>query len=61
MGKITGELIRRTAARNVPVLLVAGSIEGTLPPHVYGAGNRRLALSDIENLVRSSLPQLLAH
>ena len=61
MGKITGELIRRTAARNVPVLLVAGSIEGTLPPYVYSAGNRQLALSDIENLVRSSLQQLLAH
>ncbi|MEJ2185114.1 MAG: glycerate kinase, partial [Gemmatimonadota bacterium] len=34
MGKVVGEVIRRARARRVPVLLVAGSVEGALPEGV---------------------------
>ena len=60
MGKITGELIARADRRGVPVLLIAGHVEGTLPGHVSAVGNAALELADIERLVREALPELLA-
>ncbi|HEX6557929.1 MAG TPA: glycerate kinase [Longimicrobiales bacterium] len=61
LGKITGELIARAARAGVPVLLVAGSVEGTLPDHVHAvAGGRHLELQDIERITREALPTALA-
>jgi hypothetical protein len=39
MGKVTGEVIARAGAAGVPVLLVAGRVEGAVPPHVIVAGS----------------------
>ena len=71
MGKITGEVIARAGACGIPVLLVAGHVEGALPKHVYAAtsepasgraGERaQLDLEAIERLVREALPRLLDH
>lgn len=36
MGKVVGEVIQRARHRQVPVLLVAGRVEGSLPDGVYG-------------------------
>lgn len=61
MGKITGEIIERARVVGVPVLLIAGRIDGETPAHVHAFGNHeQLTLSDIESLVRNQLPQLLA-
>lgn len=38
MGKVTGEVVRRAREAGVPVLLVAGTLTGELPPGVRGAG-----------------------
>ncbi len=59
MGKITGVLIERAGAAGVPVLLVTGSVEGSVPAHVRVLQQDRLELSDIEQLVRVALPRLL--
>ena len=37
MGKVTGQVIARAGAVGVPVLLVAGRVEGGLPSHVTAA------------------------
>ena len=61
MGKITGALIERAVAARVPVLLIAGSIQGPLPPGVrVVTGRKNLSLDDIQSLVRRTLPGLLA-
>ncbi len=38
MGKVVGEVIRRARSRGVPVLLVAGTVDGALPDGVRAAG-----------------------
>lgn len=61
LGKITGELIARAGAADVPVLLVAGRVEGVVPRHVRAvAGGRQLSLEDIERCTREALPIALA-
>jgi glycerate 2-kinase len=61
MGKITGEVVRRAVGAGVPVLLVAGRIEGELPRGVDGAtgGGRDLHAAALSRLVRDGLPGLL--
>ena len=53
MGKITGELIARARS---PVILIAGSIEGAVPPHVRPvAGGPHLTLDDVARLACEAL------
>lgn len=53
MGKITGELIGRARC---PVILIAGSVEGQLPPHVRAiAGGENLSLDDVARLASGAL------
>jgi glycerate kinase len=61
LGKITGVVIERAGARGVPVLLVAGRIEGPLPAHVrtMDHAGRQLSATDLERMVRASCAQLL--
>jgi glycerate 2-kinase len=61
MGKITGEVLRRARDVGVPVLLVAGSIQGVLPRGVEGVSGDGVALDAhaIAELVRERLPGLL--
>ncbi|MEJ2678652.1 MAG: glycerate kinase [Gemmatimonadota bacterium] len=40
MGKVVGEVIRRARARRVPVLLVAGAVDGALPDGVHAVTGR---------------------
>jgi glycerate 2-kinase len=63
MGKITGEVVRRAREAGVPVLLVAGRIEGELPRGVGGAtgGGATLDAAAIAGLVRDGLGALLQH
>lgn len=61
MGKITGEVVARAVAARVPVLLVAGVIDGPLPRGVVGAdgGGARLDAAGLAGLVRERVPALL--
>ncbi|MEX2285413.1 MAG: glycerate kinase [Gemmatimonadota bacterium] len=61
LGKITGVVIERAAARGVPVLLIAGRVEGLLPAHVQTMDHagRRLSATDLERMVRASCARLL--
>ncbi len=61
MGKVTGEVVTRALEAGVPVLLVAGSITGSLPRGVTAAGSTG-AMLDGEALgiiVAEQLPALL--
>jgi glycerate 2-kinase len=61
MGKVTGEVVSRARAASVPVLVVAGRIEGELPRGAVGAVGRggRLEAPAITALVAGALPALL--
>jgi glycerate 2-kinase len=61
MGKITGEVVARAVAARVPVLLVAGLIDGPLPRGVVGAdgGGSRLDAAGLAGLVRARVAALL--
>ena len=62
LGKITGTLIERAQHKQVPVLLIAGSVSGALPANVHAvAGKGELSEDDIEQLADDALAQLLAH
>lgn len=60
MGKVVGEVIRRARQRDVPVLLVAGSVEGDVPPgvHAVAGGSRALEPADLERMVATELDGL---
>jgi glycerate 2-kinase len=61
MGKVTGEVVARARAASVPVLLVAGSVQGDLPRGVH-AGTSQGAVLDTAGmaaLVRARAPALL--
>jgi glycerate kinase len=62
MGKVTGEVVARSAAAGIPVLLLAGSVTGGLPRGVTGAdgAGRVLDAGGIEDRVASALGALLA-
>lgn len=61
MGKVVGEVIRRARSRNVPVLLVAGAVEGDVPEGVRAVTGHgaELGQSDLAALVAGALPKLL--
>jgi glycerate 2-kinase len=61
LGKITGVVIERAAARNVPVLLVAGRVDGELPTHVDAPahGLPQIMADDLERIVRQACFRLL--
>ena len=61
LGKVTGVIIERAAARGVPVLLIAGRVQGRLPAHVHAARseNRRLSEADLERSARVESGRLL--
>jgi glycerate 2-kinase len=61
LGKITGVLIQRAAARGVPVLLIAGRVEGSLPEHVHAPTHPggQLTAIDLERMVRAHCARLL--
>ena len=61
LGKITGVVIQRAAARGVPVLLIAGRVEGKLPEHVYAPNQQSVQLTaiDLERMVRAHSARLL--
>jgi len=62
LGKITGVVIERARARGVPVLLIAGRIEGELPASVHGASGSGavLGLDDLQRLAERESARLLA-
>jgi glycerate 2-kinase len=62
LGKITGVLIERARARGVPVLLIAGRVEGELPKGVRAitaAPAQTLRTDDLERLARAACAELL--
>lgn len=61
MGKVTGEVVSRARAAGVPVLLVAGRIDGPLPRGVAGADADGAVLDGaaLADRVRDRLPALL--
>ncbi len=61
LGKITGVVIARAAARGVPVLLIAGQVEGALPAHVHTVERDAGPLSeeDLERQVHAGCSRLL--
>jgi glycerate 2-kinase len=61
MGKVTGEVVRRAREAGLPVLLVAGRIEGGAPRGVEGVtgGGEVLDAATISGLVRERLGALL--
>lgn len=63
MGKVVGEVVERARAKGVPVLLVAGSIAGDLPPGVVGlaGGARSVDEAGLARLTRDGLRALLRH
>lgn len=61
MGKVVGEVIRRARAREVPVLLVAGAVEGDVAEGVRAVTGQgaELGETDLATLVAQALPKLL--
>jgi glycerate 2-kinase len=61
MGKITGEVVARAREAGVPVLLLAGAIQGALPRGVTGVdgGGSVLDETALAERVRRHLPALL--
>jgi glycerate 2-kinase len=62
LGKITGVLIERARALGVPVLLIAGRVEGNLPPGVRAvaaASGAQLREEDLTRLARAACSELL--
>jgi glycerate 2-kinase len=61
LGKVPGEVVRRALAAGVPVVVVAGRIDGALPPGVHGldGGGRRLDAQALESLAETRIPRLL--
>lgn len=62
MGKVTGEVIERAAAAEVPVLLVTGSVEGSVPEPVtvVSGDGAVMDAGAIRERVEKALPGLLA-
>ncbi|NIP79909.1 MAG: hypothetical protein GWM90_12080 [Gemmatimonadetes bacterium] len=62
MGKVTGEVVARAAARGVPTLLVAGSAACGAPPgvSVVTGDGAVLDADGVAALVADALPGLLA-
>jgi glycerate 2-kinase len=63
LGKITGVLIERARERGVPVLLIAGRVEGQLPTGVdavTAAAGAQLSTDDLARLARAACAELLA-
>lgn len=58
MGKITGRIIDAAASEGVPVLLVAGTIEGELPERVTGVGGAVLDRESIARLVAEAMADM---
>ena len=62
MGKVTGRIMQHARRAGVPVLLVTGSVRGSVPPGVlavHGGGNT-LSAADLSAFVAQELPQLLS-
>jgi glycerate 2-kinase len=61
LGKITGVLVERARATGIPVVLIAGRVEGALPPHVHAAEHNlhRLSIDDLEQAANSEIARLL--
>ena len=62
MGKVTGEVVERASSRGIPVLVVAGSVEGDVPEDatVAGGGGETLDTAGIRERVEDAMPGLLA-
>lgn len=62
MGKVTGEVVERAAARGIPILLVVGSVDGAVPDAVKVVAGEGAVLEarDIRERVEAALPGLLA-
>lgn len=62
MGKVTGEVLELATARGVPVLLVVGSAEGSVPgtTKVVSGDGAPMDADEIRERVKAALPGLLA-
>ena len=62
MGKVTGCVMTHARRAGVPVLLVTGSVRGSVPPGVLAVhgGGRTLSAADLAAFVAQELPQLLS-
>jgi glycerate kinase len=62
LGKITGAVISRAQAAGIPVLLIAGRVEGPLPAGVHAVAGRAgetLRPGDLTDLTRTACSELL--